>query len=133
VVVVDTNVLTYLLMEGDRTREAHALFARDSDWRSDAFLLIEFSNVLVTYVRAGALPRAQAEVLLGEAERRMRGLLNSPHVRALQVAQEFGVSAYDARFIAAARHLGTKLVTEDARLRAAAPRLTLALAEALER
>jgi predicted nucleic acid-binding protein len=41
------------------------------------------------------------------------------------------VSAYDVRFIAAAQILGTKLVTEDAKLRAAAPALTLSLAGAL--
>lgn len=35
-VVVDTNVLAYLLIEGDRTSEAQALFAQDSDWRSEA-------------------------------------------------------------------------------------------------
>ncbi|MFH1045069.1 MAG: hypothetical protein V1796_08550 [Pseudomonadota bacterium] len=38
-VVVDTNVLACLLIESDRTKEAQALFAKDSDWRSEAFLL----------------------------------------------------------------------------------------------
>jgi predicted nucleic acid-binding protein len=41
------------------------------------------------------------------------------------------VSAYDARFLAVADTLGTKLVTEDAKLRAAAPDLTRSLAQAL--
>jgi len=130
-VVVDTNVLAYLLIEGDRSREAHALFARDPDWRSEAFLLVEFSNLLATYVRGGALAPSQAGRLLAEAESRMRGLLNVPHARALDVAAELSVSAYDARFIAAAQALGARLVTEDARLRAAAPALTRSLAEAL--
>jgi hypothetical protein len=61
-------VLVYLLINDDRIREAQALFARDSDWRSDAFVLIEFSNVLGTYLRAGALGRAQPHKLLGETE-----------------------------------------------------------------
>jgi predicted nucleic acid-binding protein len=130
-VVVDTNILAYLLIEGDRSREAQALLARDADWRSEAFLLVEFSNLLATYVRSGALEQIQAEQLLAEAEMRMRGLLNVPHARALSVAGALSVSAYDARFIAAAQILGSRLVTEDAKLRAAAPRLTLSLAEAL--
>jgi len=130
-VVIDTNVLAYLLIEGDRSREAHALLARDPEWRSEAFLLVEFSNLLATYVRAGALARNQAESLLAEAETRIRGLVNVPHARALGVAADLSVSAYDARFIAAAQILGTKLVTEDAKLRAAAPALTLSLAGAL--
>jgi predicted nucleic acid-binding protein len=49
----------------------------------------------------------------------------------LRVAEEFAVSAYDARFLGAAQTLGAKLVTEDARLRAAAPMLTVSLADAL--
>jgi predicted nucleic acid-binding protein len=130
-VVVDTNVLAYLLIAGDRTRDAQALLSRDPDWRSEAFLLVEFSNLLATYVRAGALGRSQALSLLAAAESRMRGLVNVPHARALSVAAELSVSAYDARFIAAAQVLGARLVTEDAKLRDAAPALTLSLAAAL--
>ena len=130
-VVVDTNILAYLLIEGDHTKEAQALFARDADWRSDAFLMIEFSNVLATYRRAGGLSRSQTESLLAEAERRIRGLVNVPHARALRVAEQFAVSAYDARFLASAQSLGGRLVTEDAKLRAAAPTLTRSLAAAL--
>ena len=130
-VVVDMNILAYLLIEGDHTKEAQALFARDADWRSDAFLMIEFSNVLATYRRGGGLSRSQAESLLAEAERRIRGLVNVPHARALRVAEQFAVSVYDARFLASAQSLGGRLVTEDAKLRAAAPTLTLSLAAAL--
>ena len=56
-VVVDTNILAYLLIEGDRTRDAHALYSKDADWKSEAFVLIEFSNILATYLRSGALSR----------------------------------------------------------------------------
>jgi predicted nucleic acid-binding protein len=50
----------------------------------------------------------------------------------LRVAGQFAVSACDARFLAAAQSLGGRLVTEDAKLRAAAPALTQSLGEALE-
>ena len=130
-VVVDTNVLAYLLIEGDRTKQAQSLFARDSDWRSEAFLLVEFSNVLTTYRRMGALSAEQTESLLGEATTRVRELLNVPNLQALRCAERFAVSAYDARFLAVAETLDVKLVTEDAKLRAAAPALTRSLAQAL--
>jgi predicted nucleic acid-binding protein len=131
VLVIDTNILVYLLMQGDHTEKAQALFVGDADWRSEGFVLIEFSNVLMTYLRTGALNRQQAQRLLAEAERRMRRLINVPHARALDVAGRLGLSAYDARFITAAQSLGTKLVTEDTKLRAAAPALTASLREAL--
>lgn len=130
-VVVDTNVLAYLLIEGDRTADAQALFARDADWRSEGFVLVEFSNILVTYRRSGALGAGTTEGLLASAESVLSGLLNLPHARALGLALEFGVSAYDARFLGAAQSLGARLVTEDAKLRAAAPALTQSLAQAL--
>ena len=129
--VVDTNIVTYLLIEGDRTRQAQALYAKDSDWRSEAFLLVEFSNVLATYRRMQALSSEQTEVLLAEAAGRVRELLSVPNLRALRCAERYTVSAYDARFLAAADTLGVKLVTEDAKLRAAAPELTRSLAQAL--
>lgn len=130
-VVVDTNILAYVLLEGDYSRQAQALLALDPDWRSEAFILVEFSNLLATYVRSGALARRAAERLLAEAQSRMRGLLDVPHAKALAVAADLAISAYDARFIAAAQALRAKLVTEDARLRAAAPAFTRTLADAL--
>lgn len=130
-VVVDTNVVAYLLIEGDRTAESQALYASDPDWRSEGFLLVEFSNLLATYVRAGKLDADTAGRLLAAAEQTLTGIVNLPHARALALAADLGISAYDARFLATARSLGTKLVTEDAKLRRAAPALTQTLAQAL--
>lgn len=130
-VAVDTNIVAYLLLEGDRTRDAQALFAHDADWRSESFLLVEFSNLLATYRRKGALGGVAAASLLASAERTMSRLVNLPHARALAIAGEYGVSAYDARFLGTAQGLGTRLVTEDAKLRSAAPELTRSLSQAL--
>jgi predicted nucleic acid-binding protein len=130
-VVVDTNVLAYLLIEGDRTADAQALYARDPDWRSEGFVLVEFSNILATCLRGRRLDRVAAKALLADADRVLSGTVNVHHPQALEIAAEFGVSAYDARFLGAARGLGKKLVTEDAKLRRSAPALTLSLAQAL--
>ena len=129
--VVDTNILAYLLIAGDRTKEAQSLYEIDANWQSEAFLLIEFTNILATYQRTGSLSGNQAESLLTEVEGRMRKLISIPHIATLRIAQRFAVSAYDARFLAAAEKLGTKLVTEDAKLRTAAPNLTQSLKDVL--
>jgi predicted nucleic acid-binding protein len=76
------------------------------------------------------LDQARAAGLLAEAEARVR-TVNVPPARAFAVACEFSISAYDARFIAAAQLLQSPLVSEDAKLRAAAPALTVSIAEAL--
>lgn len=129
--IIDTNILAYLLIEGDRTAAAQALYARDPDWRSEGFVMIEFSNVLATYRRSERLSSRMAMALIADAERVLSGLVDLPHVRALEVALETGVSTYDARFLGVARNLGGKLVTEDAKLRRTVPALTQSLAEAL--
>jgi predicted nucleic acid-binding protein len=67
VILVDTNILAYLLIEGDRTPLAQALYERDPDWRSEAFILVEFSNILATYVRTQAITDKQGLDLLTEA------------------------------------------------------------------
>ncbi len=129
--IVDTNVVAYLLIAGDATPQAQALWQADPDWRSDSFLRIEFSNLLATQVRAKALSLTQATALLDRAQAMVTATPELSHVQALHIAASFGVSAYDARFLAAAQAAGTRLVTQDSRLRKAAPALTQSIAEAL--
>ena len=129
-VLVDTNILAYLMIEGDRTPAAQRLFERDSDWCSEAFVMVEFSNILATYVRTKALTRAQGVRLMTEAQTLVSTLHNIAHVQSLEATIEYEISAYDARFISLARHLKQKIVTEDVKLRAAVPSWTMSLADA---
>jgi predicted nucleic acid-binding protein len=131
VVVVDTNVLAYLLIEGDRTTDAQALYAKDSDWQSEAFVLVEFINILTTYTRTSALTHEQGLKLLAEAETLLPPLPSVSHKEAYEVSVEFGISAYDARFITLAQQMKSKLITEDAKLRKAVPAWTVSLSESL--
>ncbi len=131
VVLVDTNILAYLLIEGDRTPAAQALYGRDPDWRSESFIMVELSNILATYVRARALTHKQATGLLAEAQALMPTLTSLQHQQGLDTATEFSISAYDARFIAVARQMRVKLITEDVKLRTAVPAWTLSLGDAV--
>lgn len=132
-VIVDTNILAYLLLAGDRTPNAQALLKADEDWHTDSFALVEFSNLLATSVRVQGLAPSTARDLLAAAEVLVRrGLHTVQHDTALALANRYSVSAYDARFLAVADEVGSRLVTEDIRLRKAAPELTRSLSEALE-
>jgi predicted nucleic acid-binding protein len=131
VVLVDTNILAYLIIEGDRTASAQKLFERDSDWCSEAFVMVEFSNVIATYVRTAALSQPQGSRLLTEVQAHLPTLHNVVNAQALEAAMQYGISAYDARFISLARQLKLKLVTEDVKLRTAVPSWTISLADTL--
>ena len=130
--LVDTNVVAYLLIEGEHTAAVQKLHARDPDWRSEAFLLVEFSNILASSIATKRMTLPLARDLLRNASALLDGKLGRiPHDAVLTIASRYRVSAYDARFLALADQLGSRLITEDARLRAAAPRLTQSLTEAL--
>ena len=130
--LVDTNVVAYLLIDGDHTEAAQELRSRDPDWRSEAFLLIEFTNVLVSSIATKRMNLVMAQDFLLKATALFDGkLARMPHSSVLTIAARYRISAYDARFLALANELGRRLVTEDSRLRAAAPSLTQSLAEAL--
>jgi predicted nucleic acid-binding protein len=130
--LVDTNVVAYLLIQGEHTKAAQQLRSRDVDWRSEAFLLVEFTNVLVSSIATKRMTMLQAEDLLAKVTALFDGkLARMAHASVLATAVRHRVSAYDARFLALAHQHGSRLVTDDARLRAAAPALTQSLAEAL--
>jgi predicted nucleic acid-binding protein len=130
--IVDTNVVAYLLIHGDHTADAQKLHGRDPDWRSEAFLLVEFTNVLASSIAMKRMTVALAQNFLAKAIGLFDGkLARVDHSVVLAIAARHRVSAYDARFLALADQLGRRLVTEDTRLRAAAPALTQSLAEAL--
>lgn len=128
--LIDTNILVYLMMQGDRTHAAQQLYERDADWRSEGFVMVEFSNVLATCVRIKALAAEQAMKLLQDALVLLPVLTDVTHAQALETATQFGISAYDARFIALAKQMRVKLVTEDTKLQAAVPSWTVSLAGA---
>lgn len=131
-ILVDTNILAYLLLEGPQSTAATALLERDKDWHSESFILPELANVLVTTMRIRGLSLARALTAFADGRRVIeRGLHTAADEDVLTLADRFGITAYDARFLALAQTLGARLVTEDAKLRKAVPRLTQSLAEAL--
>lgn len=130
--LVDTNLVVPLYIRTARSDAARELLAFDGLWRTEPLALIEFSNVLATYQRSRYITAEAARDCLRRAEIWLRPLLFSiRHEAALDLAMRYKVTAYDARFLALADQLGSRLVTEDARLRAAAPALTQSIAEAL--
>ena len=131
-VLVDTNIIAPLYVRSARTEAVEELFARDAVWRTEPLALIELSNVLVTYERARYITAATARDCLNHAAAFLQPhLFRVSHQAALEAALDYRVTACDARFLALADQLGIRLITEDARLRAAAPALTQSLAEAL--
>ena len=130
--LVDTNVIAPLYVRSVLSDSVAELFARDAVWRTEPLALIELSNVLVSYERSRYITTASARDCLKRAAAFLQPhFFRVSYQAALDTALRYRVTAYDARFVAAAQQLGRRLITEDTRLRAAAPGLTQSLAEAL--
>jgi predicted nucleic acid-binding protein len=120
VIVADTNLVAYLLIEGTHTASARAVWEKDSHWMLPTIWRSEFLNVLTTATRANVLTMEQAH----ETWRLAVTIFGANEVEpsgddVLDRAAEWNLSAYDAQFAVAASDLGVPLVTADRRLLAA--------------
>ena len=113
-IVVDSNVLAYLLLPSDFTPAAEALLRAEPDWAAPPLWRSEFRNLLSGYLRRGTLTfekvvavQSEAEELLADGEYSV----DSPAV--LQLVRESRCSAYDCEFVALAIKLNTIVVTLD--------------------
>lgn len=116
-IVVDSNILAYLYLPGDRTAAAEALLEQDPEWAALVLLMSEFRSILAGYMRRKTITFDQACSLQSEAESLLAGAefeIDSSSV--LELAGDSDCSAYDCEFIALAIKLNTKLVTVDKKL-----------------
>ena len=129
-IVVDTNVMVYLLTGAGPGEAAARLLVRDPEWTAPPLLLSELRNVMVGLVRREQLQPQDAAEICQDAEAvlgdRVVSVSSTP---VLNTAIGGGLSAYDAEFLALARHLGVPLVTADQAILQAAPDVAVALEE----
>ncbi|MDE2667692.1 MAG: type II toxin-antitoxin system VapC family toxin [Acidobacteriota bacterium] len=113
-IVVDTNVMVRLLMGGADGTDAAVLFERETEWAAPSILMSELHNVLIGFVRRGALTSEQAKAMSDDAAVVLGGRIASlSGHQVIDVALECGLSAYDAQFVTLARVLGVPLATLD--------------------
>jgi predicted nucleic acid-binding protein len=125
VIVVDTNVVAYYFIEGEKTPQARDLRRRDPHWCVPALWRHEYLNVLATFTREGGAAIADAQTLWRQSLELLGASEQDVDMEtALALAAQHRISAYDAQYIALARQLKTVCVTEDKRLLAAFPELT---------
>ena len=127
-VVVDTNVIAALYLPNENSVLAETLLLQDANWAAPALWRSELRNVLALYLRKQLLNFEQACQIQNQAESLMIASeyqINS--VEVLRLAQSSGCSAYDCEFVALARHLQVKLITQDKQILAQFPQHTIAL------
>jgi len=131
VIVVDTNVLAYLLIPGKYTESAEKIFTGDSDWAAPRLWRSELRNVLATYLRTKSIGLAdavalyqRAAVIIGADEYEIETM------DVLRLSESTGCSAYDCEFVALSKFLDVKLITADKKLVRAFPTRATLLSDA---
>jgi predicted nucleic acid-binding protein len=123
-IVVDTNVLAYLWLPGERTKAAERLLKKDSDWNAPLLWRSEFRNVLAGCLRRGDVSLETALQIVEGAEGQMHGReFSVPSPQVLARVEESECSAYDCEFVVLADELGVSLVTSDEKLLRSFPAL----------
>jgi predicted nucleic acid-binding protein len=112
VIVVDVNVIAYLLIDSERTSETEALLRADPAWAAPLLWRSEWRNVLAGYVRRGSLDRGAALECIEAVERIVRHreyLVDGAQV--MDLVASSSCSAYDCEYVALADTFDVPLVT----------------------
>ncbi len=129
-IVVDTNVIAYLLLPSEHTPAARAAYERDPVWAAPLLWRSEFRNVLATSIHQGHLTLDDAVEVVDVASELMQGREYAvDSADALNLASSSSCSAYDCEFVALAKELGVRLVTADRRIRRSFGEETVSLAD----
>ena len=116
-IVADSNLIASCVLKSEATTVALALRERDPDWRVPRLWRYEMLNILATMIKAKLLSRSDAESTYRQLLDILRANEKDPDPAAvLTLVEEYGISGYDAHFVALARDFGVKLYTQDREL-----------------
>ncbi len=116
-IVVDTNVISYLYLSSEYSVITERLFLKDPAWAAPLLWRSEFRNVLSFYIRKEIITFHDAVQIFQTAESLLQGReyeVNSTQV--LKLSKDSGCSAYDCEFVNLAQDLNVPLVTMDKKL-----------------
>lgn len=125
-IVVDSNIVVYFLVAGQRTPVARALFECDPDWLMPELLPHELLNILANLFRQGYLNEHQCQSAWQKGCEMVEGCLAQLDMEAaLGLALKHQISGYDAQYVELARSRKLPLVTEDGEILMKFPKIAL--------
>ena len=127
-IVVDTNLLIYLLVPSGLTAQTEEVFEQDSQWITPLLWRSEFRSALVGLIRQGNMTLDIAREIAHGAESWMSGREYPASTdRVLRLAAASVCSSYDCEFVAVAQDLAVPLVTADRQILRAFPETAVSL------
>ncbi len=113
-IVVDTNIISYLFITGEFSERAEEILLKDSEWAAPLLWRSEFRSVLSQYIRKGILTLEDSIEIMESASALMeKNEFDVVSKQVLELVKTSGLSACDCEFVALAKDLGIKLITAD--------------------
>ena len=127
-IVVDTNIIAYLYISGEKSLQAEQLLSIDSLWISPILWRSEFRNVLSQYLRKDILSLDDILLIIQQAEKLLNDneyQISSAHI--MQLVNSSNCSAYDCEFVALAQYLDLPVITADKKILREFPKIAKSL------
>ena len=116
-IVSDSNLIASCVLKSEATTAALALLERDPDWRVPRLWRYEMLNIFATMIKAKLITRSDAESTYRQLLDTLRAKEKDPDPSSvLSLVEQYGISGYDANFVALSRDLNVKLYTQDKEL-----------------
>ncbi len=113
-IVADTTLLAYLVLPGEHTEAAEAVYARDPDWVVPTLCLSELRSVMSKYLARDLMTLAEASSAMERASAIVDGREVDVDSRAvLALAKKSKCTSYDCEYVSVALEIGVLLVTSD--------------------
>ncbi|HEY8097596.1 MAG TPA: type II toxin-antitoxin system VapC family toxin [Methylobacter sp.] len=132
-IVVDTNIVSYFYLPTDYSQSVSRLYQHDSVWIAPTLWRSEFRNVLTLYIRKKLLTLEQALVIQEDAESLfIDNEFQITSAQVLALTNSSTCSAYDCEFVALAKQLNVKLVTQDKKILTEFPDIAFSISDYLK-
>ena len=127
-IVVDTNIISYLYLSSNFSAQAEKLLSVASQWSAPILWRSEFRNVLALYLRKEFLSLSETQEIMEDAMifLQEREYEVSSH-QVLELVNQSNCSSYDCEFVALAKDLGIPLITADKKILREFPEIALSM------
>ena len=132
-IVVDSNIVTARNLTSSLTSEAKQVEEKNPVWIVPILWRYEFQNILATATKARQIKPEQALDVWEKVSNILRENECEPSAsKVFDLVAQYGVSAYDGQFIAAALEMEIPCVTEGQELQGKFPGIAISIDEFLK-